>query len=359
LFEGIGQSQIVPLLNNLVRSGLTVSVVSLEKEIRSHIDVNLDSSIKWVQKPFGRRGILGAVLRLIRISISLPSADVFHARGDLAAASTILRGKHPVLWDVRGLWIDQKIIIGTFPNNFFLIWLGRKLESFVSKRSNAFTTLSLAVVEVLRERNKCLPNLHAVIPTCVDLKRFKFSPKIPNDSVLLLSGVFNNYYDLELIRIVSNQLEESGFDVVWYRGAESVTDKMEIKNLKIYESRYEEMPQVIVNCSLGLAICKTNIGDSLKGVMPTKVAEFLAVGRPVLISEGMGDLDSMVLENSVGWTVKRDTNFEELTKSIRMLINDEDLPQRCREVAEKYFSMEMASSKYTDIYRESLSLKSP
>jgi glycosyltransferase involved in cell wall biosynthesis len=133
---------------------------------------------------------------------------------------------------------------------------------------------------------------------------------------------------------------------------------MGINGLKVYESRYAEMPQVIVNCSLGLAICKTDIGDSLKGVMPTKVAEFLAVGRPVLISEGMGDLDSMILENSVGWRVDRDTNLDELTESIQGLMSDEELPKRCRAVAEKYFNMEMASSNYINLYQKSLGLNS-
>ena len=55
------------------------------------------------------------------------------------------------------------------------------------------------------------------------------------------------------------------------------------------------MRNEIAQSSFGLALCKTNIGDSLKGVMPTKIAEFLSVGRPVVVSEGIGDLEDNVL----------------------------------------------------------------
>lgn len=351
LIEGIGQSQIVPLANLLVKSGIDVSVLSLEKSISSHEEANLDEAVRWVQRPFGRIGALGALSRVIRISISLPHASIYHARGDLAATSVHLRGRTRVLWDVRGLWIDQKVIIGTFPDIPCLIWIGRRLESFVAKRAGAFTTLSAAVEEPLRKRNKNLPVHHKVIPTCVDLDRFKYSPLINNDRLLLLSGVFNNYYDLRLIETVGNHLSRNGFRVVWHRGGESITEDLKIENLAIHKSRYVDMPEIIASSSLGLAICKTNIGDSLKGVMPTKVAEFLAVGRPILISEGMGDLDWMIKEHSVGWIVNPETDLEELTKEILALIQDPDLSKRCRAVAEKYFNIKTATSQYLELYR--------
>ena len=113
------------------------------------------------------------------------------------------------------------------------------------------------------------------------------------------------------------------------------------------------MPGEIANASFGIAICKRDIGESLAGVMPTKIAEFLAVGRPVVISEDIGDLEELLLSTDTG-VVIRESNaiaIEELAR----LLDDPGTPQRCRALAESHFSMENAIKKYDEIFRKLLS----
>ena len=113
-----------------------------------------------------------------------------------------------------------------------------------------------------------------------------------------------------------------------------------------------EMQSEIESASFGLALCKQDIGDSLKGVMPTKVAEFLSVGRPVIVSKGVGDLEELLLSTRTGIIIGEDMTLA--VKELLDLLNDSDTPIRCRALAEKHFSMVMAIDKYDLVFRKLL-----
>jgi len=110
------------------------------------------------------------------------------------------------------------------------------------------------------------------------------------------------------------------------------------------------MPEEIKNASFGIAICRDDAGDVLKGVMPTKISEFLAVGRPVIISAGMGDLDHLIISSNTGIVVSQSSSREEFLRKVMELLGDPDLSNRCRTLAESHFSMGKAIKSYEEIY---------
>jgi glycosyltransferase involved in cell wall biosynthesis len=110
------------------------------------------------------------------------------------------------------------------------------------------------------------------------------------------------------------------------------------------------MPSKIAECSLGLAICRTDCSEVLKGVMPTKVAEFLSVGRPVIVSQGMGDLDNLIRNSNTGIVITEEMSINEIVENTLNLLKDPELSTRCRELAENHFSMEEAVLKYCNTY---------
>ena len=85
--------------------------------------------------------------------------------------------------------------------------------------------------------------------------------------------------------------------------------------------------------------------------MPTKVAEFLASGRPIVINDGLGDLPSIIREFNVGVVVDNspDSMKHGANKMIELL-NDTSTPHRCRAAAEKYFNLEEGVKKYLGMY---------
>jgi hypothetical protein len=135
-----------------------------------------------------------------------------------------------------------------------------------------------------------------VIATCTDLDKFYFDPKLPTEKKLLLSGVFNNYYDIPATReFIRSFRKKEKLKVTWCHGKEAIKKELNVGEDEIRVMKQSDMQSEIASSSFGLAICKQDIGDSLAGVMPTKVAEFLAVGRPVIVSKGVGDLEKLLL----------------------------------------------------------------
>ena len=89
LIEGIGSSQIVPVVKGLSMLGWKVGVVSCEKK-RDTGDLKellKKYDISWTPISFGRRGVFGGIGRLLRLAFALPRADMYHCRSDVAAAA--------------------------------------------------------------------------------------------------------------------------------------------------------------------------------------------------------------------------------------------------------------------------------
>jgi len=353
LAEGIGMSQIVPLLIGLARKGLQVGVISCEKapstiELK---EILISNGIYWKPIKFGKFGPLGGFGRLIRLAFFLPKAKVYHCRGDISATATSLRTRKPFIWDVRGLWLDQKIILSNLERRTLLLRFAKQLEKRSATKANALTTLTSAVYPVLRKRHPGLTTNHTVIPTCVDLLKFSFCPEFPQNRNLLLSGVFNNYYDLEKTREFTSALKRStDTSITWCHGKEAERERLGVGEDKIKVLTQDQMPNEIAFSSFGLAICKVDAGDSLLGVMPTKVAEFLAIGRPVVVSAGIGDLDEMLTVYGAGIVLSE--NLEHDIQLLEGLLLDPQTTYRCRELAEDYFSMDMAVDKYYKILQD-------
>jgi hypothetical protein len=349
--EGIGMSQIIPVVIGLANKGWNVGIISCEKtEISTEIKEQLEAvGVNWTALRFGRTGALGGVGRLIRIAIRLPRARAYHCRGDLAAVATHLSSRSPFLWDVRGLWIDQKIVIGSINTNPLIIWLAKRLERIAAKNAAAVSTLTEAVYPILIKRNPFLTRFHSVVATCTDLEKFYFNSKLPIEKKLLLSGVFNNYYDIPATGdFISSFREKEKLKVTWCHGKEALKSALNVGEDEIKVMKQSEMQSEIASSSFGLAICKQDIGDSLAGVMPTKVAEFLAVGRPVIVSNGVGDLEKLLLSTRTGVVIK--SNMDLAVTELLDLLDDDKTPIRCRALAEQHFSMVNAIDTYNSIF---------
>jgi glycosyltransferase involved in cell wall biosynthesis len=355
LLEGIGMSQIVPVVIGLSKAGWRVGVISCEKisDTNSLQKKLTNVGVQWKILKFGRVGALGGLGRLFRLSINLPLAKAHHCRGDLAAVACVIGLRKNILWDVRGLWIDQKLVIGSIRKNAAVIWSARKLERIASSNATAVTTLTKAVYPVLKRRNPQITNFHEVIPTCTDLEKFTFQKKLPKDRNLLLSGVFNDYYDLPATQDFITELKLLlPTSVTWCHGHEAKRDHLGVGEEIIKVLKQDEMQEEIAKASFGIALCKKDIGESLAGVMPTKIAEFLAVGRPVVISEGIGDLEDLLLSTNTGVVVRE--SYAVAIDALTKLLSDPGTPKRCRDLAERHFSMENAVEKYNQIFKELL-----
>lgn len=353
LSEGVGQSQIVPLILGLARLGHQVTVISFEKIDNKQIKNKLESlSVKWLQFPFGSWGIKGVPRRIFLMTRNIPDADVYHCRSDLPALTLVLRRKKQFLWDVRSLWFDQKKVIDGRNYGPLIHMIYQNIEKIVARKAGAVNVLANPLLDVLRKRNGQIPSLQTVIPTSVNLDRFIQKDLTRFQRLVLLSGTLNNFYDIETTNRILEKFFDEGYSTLWARGVESNREELSRLYIETRTFTYDEMPSVIERVSFGIAICRTDCVDVLKGVMPTKVAEFLAVGRPVIVSRGMGDLDQLIEKYKAGIVIQQGMTDREIVSQALKLLEDKDLPKRCRKLAEDHFSMKLAVTKYESIYRD-------
>jgi len=355
LFEGVGRSQIVPLIRGISRKGYSVSVISFEKG-KSDLQ-NFDfgnANIDWISLPFGRAGLLGLPGRIFRMARAVPKADIYHCRSDLPVLALLFKKNLTFLWDVRSLWYDQKSLIDGRKQSGLMHWIARKLEKYASTRAAAINVLASPLLEKLITRNGSIPHIQSVIPTSVDLELFGHSAEFPKKRIIMLSGTLNNFYDMNLTLKVLDWFNDDGYEVVWCKGLEALRQGVNRTYIETRVKKHEEMPEEIANSTFGIAVCRGDAGDVLKGVMPTKIAEFLAVGRPVIVSAGMGDLDQLIRSTNTGIVLDDCANQEEvLTRAIKLLM-DPNLSLRCRSLAINRFSMTKAIDSYEEIYRKLL-----
>ena len=352
--EGVGSSQITPLILGLADKGKNVCLITCEKVKPPNELLRMFSTagVTWIVKDFGNPGTIGGLIRLNTLRRSVPRSLALHGRSDIATVAAILSGiKAPVLWDVRSLWSDQRLLIGSAGWNRFSAKAARVLENLAARKSSGMTTLTAAVVPILEQRHKRIPAIRKVIPTCVQTSKFLPSQMPTGQITCLLSGTFNNYYDIDRIKQVLEEIRKSvNLKVIWARAGESPSERLGVGEDVIISATYSEMPKLVRESHFGIAICKQGNQDSLAAAVPTKIAEFLASGRPVIVSKGIGDLDQMLPSTHTGVIIDESDSLQNVAQQICDLVNDLKTPERCRELAIRHFDMETSIDRYIEIY---------
>lgn len=358
LSEGVGSSQITPLITLLANAGLKISLISYEKSNPGSKVTNYFKSIgvEWNVRDFGQSGLMGGIARLNNLRQEVPKTNLIHARSDIPAVSAIASQQAPVLWDVRSLWADQKVMIQKSHFGTISYPLYRGLESIAASKSLGMSTLTSAVVPILEQRHKVLPHLRTVVTTAVDLNRFQLSSVLPPKVRALFSGTFNEYYDLDLSRLFMEEFQKQvPTDIHWARPSESQRSEIGVGESRVLVGSQIGMAEIIPNYSFGVSVCKLDAGPSLAAAMPTKIGEFLACGRPVVVNKGLGDMDEFLREYDAGVILDgTPRNLVESASKLSSLLLDSETPMRCRALAEKHFSMKEGSIKYLDLYSRML-----
>jgi glycosyltransferase involved in cell wall biosynthesis len=91
---------------------------------------------------------------------------------------------------------------------------------------------------------------------------------------------------------------------------------------------------------------------SKRASCPTKFAEGLASGLPVVCNRGIGDLDEIVEEEKVGVLVDgfSETAYKDATRRLGLLLQDPQLATRCRRLAESRYSLALGVDSYYRLY---------
>ena len=350
--EGVGRSQILPLIKILKAKSINVTLISFEKEqINKEVVAELESiGIEWVYMKFSQSNLLSPVIRLYQLIQQIGETDIIHARGDIPAIAALLSRKAPVLWDMRGLWSEQRMVITDSRLKRILFRLLIVFRGIILSQVYALTTLTYSLDNYLTNKYGNKPRIRDTVTTVVDLDHFKVQKNLPKKLRIVFSGSYNNYYDLSLTKdFISLIRKKVEIDVVWFKPTESTRENLGLEEEIIMETTYSEMPRHLNEFSIGIAICK-NLSTANLGVMPTKIGEFLACGRPVVVNRGLGDLDILLKEYKAGVVLDRN-NLDEAVKEVIEITQSESIQLNCRKLAIDYFELRKGALKYLDIYK--------
>ena len=87
----------------------------------------------------------------------------------------------------------------------------------------------------------------------------------------------------------------------------------------------------------------------MQGNKSRKFAEYLSAGLPVLLSEGIGDTESVIRKYNVGVIIKNN-DYESAISELQELLNDKDVYHRCLRIADKKFNINISFKQYQEIY---------
>ena len=384
LLEPLGQSQVMPYLRGL-SSYYKISLITFEKKK----DINNSDRFERLKKECQSLGIcwnpqyyryhptlIGSVWSMIKFLVlclkvvKKDSIKLIHARSYLPAAVAWIvykATKVPFIFDMRALWPEELITSSRINRNSFLHKIIILNERLCLRDASTVVTLTNASVKYLNKKySKELKNKElVVIPTCVDLNKFRmclYDKSQENKSMVhgCIGTVLSGWFDIKWLAIWFNKLAEinqnSTFEIISQDDSKVIRSLVDPENLlgrrlKIYSCFPQDVPNAIKNHSISTMFYKGGEVSEL-GRSPTRLAEVLACGIPVVVNRGVGDVADIVTQNRVGIVLDGidALSISNAIDNLHSLYLDEGIHRRCRDTAEKIFSLEFGIDNYRKAY---------
>jgi len=274
----------------------------------------------------------------------------------------------PWIFDVRGLVAQEYVDAGHWPNGGFLYRLTERIERGLLRRAGGLVFLTDRVRRELTGSG-CVSarTPQKVIPCCVDVDVFRPSPRDRhevrhslgwgNEPVLVYSGSLGSWYLIDemmtFFSVARGSLPSLHFLILTpepylaLRAAEAAGVRNEVQALKVTP---DDVPRFLAAADAG--ICFLMNRPSKNASSPTKYAEYLASGLPVVTNPWTGDSMALVRERS--WILVQSLGGEGYTEAaerLRDVLGDDDRAERARGLARRAFSLASAIDAYDALYR--------
>lgn len=394
--EHLSHSQIIPYLKELSGRGFKFTLLSYEKpsalkdrELIRAIRCRFSAmGIEWRYLTYHKRPGLAAkifdIIMGIIYSTYLVMArriNLIHARSTIPAAIAFIVSRLSgikYIFDMRGLLAEEYTDASAWKRGSFKYNLVNNVEKRLLASADSIVVLTRKIRKILIEDKKHYPGLHNadihVIPCCADLDKFRFSPV--KDSELLNKmnfggkfvfaylGSLGTWYMLDemadFFKAAKRLIPNAHFLILTQTGKEQIYRVIEKKGLKredlsATEQPPEMIPRFLSLVDAGIFFIKPSF--SKQASSPTKLAEFLACGIPIIINSGVGDTEELVRKEGVGTVIKdfSDQAYRMAIEELKeLMLREEHLKRRCRDAAEKHYSLKYGVRQYLDIYEDLL-----
>lgn len=391
LLEPISQAQIVPYLSAMSKQA-NIAILSFEKkEIIKNYPERLaalqstlkDAGIKWHRLSYHKRPrVLSSVYDMfagfivsLRLIIS-GRIKILHARSNIPIAIGFLLKKFTgikLLYDRRGIMGEDHLEHSGWKKNGLLYRFSMWFEKIVIRNSEAIVVLTNRMNSFLRNNllaGAGIKPFIETIPCCVSLEpshhnntrksaALKERLNQPGKFIFVYSGSVATYNllgeMLDFFKAALSVIPNSHFLILSHT-QDPVIRAMDVKGINAKDvtvtfSEREDLMSFLSLADAGLVFRRPSATAS--AASPTKFAEYLACGLPVISTPGIGDLDEIINTNKIGVVLggfDAGAYKSAVNKLLAMTTEKEEIRRRCRETAAELFSLERGVRSYLNIY---------
>jgi glycosyltransferase involved in cell wall biosynthesis len=285
--------------------------------------------------------------------------DLIHARSHVPALMADLATRISgalYVFDHRGLMAEEYADSGLWPRSGWLYGLVNRLEAGFLRRAAGVVVLT----ESYRSELGPDPRIE-VIPCAVDLSVFRPADNPDRLYDLVYAGSWSGLYLAdEMLRFFSafRRVRPDGRFLVLAPPGQPLPERG--NGVEAIHASPDQVPKLLTRARAGLSLRR--VGRAQVAASPVKVSEYLATGLPVLSSVGVGDLDTLLPSTGTGVLLRgfSDAEMERAAVELaRLIILGRPVVERCRRLAEKRYSLEMAIDQYAGLYRRVLASRRP
>jgi glycosyltransferase involved in cell wall biosynthesis len=252
------------------------------------------------------------------------------------------------------------------------------VERYLLAASDAFVVLTEKARDILFPGRLDSDNLGRpieVIPCCVDFARFREADEgsreefrrelnLTGRRVIVYIGSFGGWYltdEMTEFLAYAHERDPTTFSMILTQSRrEPVVQRMRDlgvneKDVFVDRVRPEDVPRYLKAADVAISFIKACY--SKQSSSPTKIAEYLASGLPVVCNAGVGDLDKLIEEDRVGILIREFTPnaYGQALSKIDEFRHDEKFAEKCRAIAHERFDLvQVGGAKYKRLYRRLL-----
>ena len=382
LQEPLIQTQVLPYLRELAATGVQMFLRTFESKRWDHEHAREQlraDGIEWVALRYHKRPTLPATLydvvtgalRTISL-VRKHRIDVIHARSYVPAliGAIAKRFTHAkLIFDIRGLMADEYVEGGRWKRNGFLYRVTKAVERFLFRSSDAFVILTE------RGRQAILPVIQSkpieVIPCCIDPARFASADRdriraelgATDRIILVYAGSLGGSYPVREMAeffAAAKACDPRVFPLILtHSNADALAAHLSSLGMDFHITYADpsSLPSYLAAADAGLSMVRP--GYSKIAMSPTKFAEYLGSGLPVLSTRGIGDLDEQIERERVGVLLDGfdADSYRAAFRQLERLRAEEGVRERCARLAVAAYDLaSVGAARYRRLYARLMEL---
>lgn len=395
MLEPLGQSQVIPYLVELSKRGVRFTLLSFEREnafrnggaekaqaLKQQLAAQ---NITWHQLRYHKTPSLPAtafdVVQGTRKAADLVrknGIELVHARSHIPAMIGLRLKRRlgiKLIFDVRGLMGDEYVDAKHWRRNSTAYRLSKRLERSALSAADGVVTLTEKIWPLIYNQdglqNRNVP--HEVVPCCANLEVFRFDCaerarvrkelNVERRFVFVYSGSIDGWYLTEEMAdfFVAVKKRHTAAYFLWLTTSkhDRIRELMQARGVsasdyKVLAAAPDEVPAFLSGSDAGLAFIKPCFSKLASS--PTKYAEYLGCGLPLIINAGIGDSDALITDEAVGALVENfsDVDYQKAAEVIYQFAAEPELTRRrTRAVAERLFDVRtVGANRYARLYEQ-------